>query len=285
MSGSAGVVYLSSLGDRRAGEGPVGRRPGRLRHAATAFEGSAPAPGLTNTTAATRPAARHRHRTTTRPTSPPPPPSRRTPRPRPTQPPGDPVAQTIEEIQGNGATSPLAEQSVITKGVVTAAYPTGGFNGYYLQTPGTGGALDLSTHDTSDGRLRVRRQRRDVPAGRRLPPGHRQGHRVRRDDRADPGRRRRHHADRPGHRPGPRHGRLPGHRREPRVARGHAGRPAGRLHRDRQLLAQPVRRDRPRARHPAAAAVRPTWPSPARPRRPSRPTTPPRRSSSTTAPR
>ena len=34
--------------------------------------------------------------------------------------------------------------------MVTAAYPTGGFNGYYIQTPGTGGSLDPSSHDTSD---------------------------------------------------------------------------------------------------------------------------------------
>ena len=68
----------------------------------------------------------------------------------PSEPPADPVAHSIEEIQGSGATSPLAGQSVITSGVVTAAYPTGGFNGVYLQTPGTGGTLDPGTHDTSD---------------------------------------------------------------------------------------------------------------------------------------
>ena len=68
----------------------------------------------------------------------------------PAEPPADPVAHSIEEIQGSGATSPLAGQSVVTSGVVTAAYPTGGFNGVYLQTPGTGGTLDPGTHDTSD---------------------------------------------------------------------------------------------------------------------------------------
>ena len=41
--------------------------------------------------------------------------------------------------------------TVTTKGKVTAAYPTGGFNGYFIQTPGTGGDLDLATHKASDG--------------------------------------------------------------------------------------------------------------------------------------
>ncbi|HST46692.1 ExeM/NucH family extracellular endonuclease [Jatrophihabitans sp.] len=41
--------------------------------------------------------------------------------------------------------------TVTTTGIVTAAYPDGGFKGYYLQTPGTGGALDLTSHTASDG--------------------------------------------------------------------------------------------------------------------------------------
>ncbi|WP_307865047.1 ExeM/NucH family extracellular endonuclease [Myceligenerans salitolerans] len=58
----------------------------------------------------------------------------------------------IAEIQGTGDTSPLAGQTVTTRGVVTAAYPTGGFNGLYVQTPGTGGdpAAD-PTPGASDG--------------------------------------------------------------------------------------------------------------------------------------
>ena len=67
-----------------------------------------------------------------------------------TEPPGDPVAATIAEIQGTGATSPLAGKPVTTSGVVTAAYPTGGFNGFYLQTAGTGGDIDAATHQASD---------------------------------------------------------------------------------------------------------------------------------------
>jgi predicted extracellular nuclease len=65
-------------------------------------------------------------------------------------PPGDGGEHTIEEIQGTGASSPFAGRTVTTSGVVTASYPTGGFNGFYLQTPGTGGDLDLASHHTSD---------------------------------------------------------------------------------------------------------------------------------------
>lgn len=58
-----------------------------------------------------------------------------------TTPPPDPgqITLPIAEIQGTGNTSPHAEQQVVTTGVVTAVYPTGGFNGFYMQTPGTGG--------------------------------------------------------------------------------------------------------------------------------------------------
>lgn len=56
----------------------------------------------------------------------------------------------IAEIQGTGDTSPKAGTTVTTTGVVTARYATGGFNGFYLQTPGTGGAVDLATHTASD---------------------------------------------------------------------------------------------------------------------------------------
>ncbi|WKK73421.1 hypothetical protein Q0F99_13950 [Rathayibacter oskolensis] len=45
---------------------------------------------------------------------------------------------TIAEIQGTGAASPLVGQTVITTGVVTARYPAGGYNGYVVQTAGTG---------------------------------------------------------------------------------------------------------------------------------------------------
>lgn len=64
--------------------------------------------------------------------------------------PPPPATRTIAEIQGTGAASPFAGQKVTTTGVVTAAYPTGGFNGVYVQTPGSGGATD-ATPGASDG--------------------------------------------------------------------------------------------------------------------------------------
>ncbi|MDJ0349947.1 ExeM/NucH family extracellular endonuclease [Cryobacterium sp. PH29-G1] len=57
----------------------------------------------------------------------------------------------INAIQGTTDTSPLVGATVKTQGIVTAAYPTGGFDGFYLQTAGTGGMIDLGTHDASDG--------------------------------------------------------------------------------------------------------------------------------------
>jgi 5'-nucleotidase len=69
----------------------------------------------------------------------------------PPPPPADSGTKTIAEIQGEGATSPLVGTTVTTTGKVTAAYPTGGFNGYFIQTPGTGGDLDMATHKASDG--------------------------------------------------------------------------------------------------------------------------------------
>ncbi|GAA4902595.1 SpnA family nuclease [Tessaracoccus lubricantis] len=57
---------------------------------------------------------------------------------------------TIAQIQGTGAESALKGQAVTTVGVVTAAYPTGGFNGAFIQTPGTGGTTKTAA-DASDG--------------------------------------------------------------------------------------------------------------------------------------
>jgi 5'-nucleotidase len=62
--------------------------------------------------------------------------------------PAEPIA--ISAIQGTTPETPLAGQTVTTSGVVTATYPSGGFNGYYIQTPGTGGAIDLAAHTASD---------------------------------------------------------------------------------------------------------------------------------------
>ncbi|ODT36635.1 MAG: multifunctional nuclease/2',3'-cyclic-nucleotide 2'-phosphodiesterase/5'-nucleotidase/3'-nucleotidase [Microbacterium sp. 71-36] len=56
----------------------------------------------------------------------------------------------MRDIQGTGATTPYAGTTVTTRGVVTAAYPTGGYNGFFLQTPGTGGDIDVAAHTASD---------------------------------------------------------------------------------------------------------------------------------------
>ncbi|WP_182353217.1 ExeM/NucH family extracellular endonuclease [Flaviflexus huanghaiensis] len=58
----------------------------------------------------------------------------------------DPQSVTIAEIQGPGSSTPLDGQKVTTRGVVTAVYPTGGFNGFYIQTPGTGGEIGNASH-------------------------------------------------------------------------------------------------------------------------------------------
>jgi 5'-nucleotidase len=117
--------------------------------AANDFAGSAAAPGLSNTTSASRSAA---HTNTADNAA-----DFTAGAPTPTKgattdpdPDPDPETVTISEIQGTGAASPLAGKPVITRGVVTASYPTGGFVGYVIQTPGTGGAIDLATHTASD---------------------------------------------------------------------------------------------------------------------------------------
>ncbi|MWV59986.1 ExeM/NucH family extracellular endonuclease [Rathayibacter sp. VKM Ac-2754] len=61
-----------------------------------------------------------------------------TPTPVPTGSPEPAPVVTIAEIQGSGAASPLVGSTVTTTGVVTARYPSGGYNGYVIQTPGTG---------------------------------------------------------------------------------------------------------------------------------------------------
>lgn len=69
------------------------------------------------------------------------------PDPDPDPEPGEVVP--IADIQGTGTASPLVGQTVTTRGVVTATYPTGGYNGLYLQTEGTGADLG-EDHDASD---------------------------------------------------------------------------------------------------------------------------------------
>ncbi|TBN58056.1 ExeM/NucH family extracellular endonuclease [Glaciihabitans arcticus] len=74
-----------------------------------------------------------------------------TPDPEPTDPPVA-VTATIAEIQGSTATSPLVGSTVTTRGIVTANYGSGAgtFNGYVIQTPGTGGAVDFASHTASN---------------------------------------------------------------------------------------------------------------------------------------
>ncbi|WP_052209450.1 ExeM/NucH family extracellular endonuclease [Kocuria sp. ZOR0020] len=66
----------------------------------------------------------------------------------PTTQPGELLS--IAQIQGTGDTTPYLNQTVRTRGVVTAVYATGGLNGFQVQTEGTGGDLG-EDHTASDG--------------------------------------------------------------------------------------------------------------------------------------
>ncbi len=48
------------------------------------------------------------------------------------------VDRTIAEVQGTGDASPLVGSQVVVEGVVTADHRTGGYNGVYVQTAGSG---------------------------------------------------------------------------------------------------------------------------------------------------
>ncbi|ATG50930.1 glutamate--cysteine ligase [Brachybacterium vulturis] len=157
-SGSGGTFALSDAEGALACEGTtcaedpavvdlVGWGP------AATFSGEAPAPGTDNATSVSRIAATGENSTDF---------AAGTPTPGDAapgdggddgggdeQPPGETVEASIADIQGTGAQSPLAGQHVVTEGVVTAVYATGGLNGYVIQTAGSGGALDLSTHTGS----------------------------------------------------------------------------------------------------------------------------------------
>lgn len=171
MSGSQGKVALVSSTTALSGATGIAARDDVIDlvgwGGATHFAGSAPAPATTNATSIARidgaantadNAADFR---TGAPTpegldsdgpSPSPSPTA-TPSPTPTETPSEPEpvpTLSIAEIQGEGDTSPVAGTTVTTTGVVTAHYPTGGYDGYVVQTPGTGGELDLTTHTASD---------------------------------------------------------------------------------------------------------------------------------------
>ena len=110
--------------------------------AATTFEGSAAAPATTNATSVARAAnlADTDQNAADFAAGTPTPQSGAS---TPTDP-GTPTTRTIAEIQGTGAASPLVGDTVTTDGVVTATYPTGGINGYVIQTAGSGGSDDAT---------------------------------------------------------------------------------------------------------------------------------------------
>ncbi|HEX3221949.1 MAG TPA: ExeM/NucH family extracellular endonuclease, partial [Nocardioides sp.] len=150
MSGTGGQVFLA---DKTApldpGTGPIADTDVLdfvgWGSTTTSYEGAAPAPTTTNATSVTRNASGTdtNANNTDFATSNPPTPSACGSACVATPPP-PPVDATIAQIQGSSDTSPLAGRSVVTQGVVTAAYPTGGFFGYVLQTDGTGSGTDAT---------------------------------------------------------------------------------------------------------------------------------------------
>jgi 5'-nucleotidase len=60
------------------------------------------------------------------------------------------VDHTIAEVQGTTDASPLAGSQVVIEGVVTADHSTGGYNGVYVQTAGSGGGAPAAGQ-ASDG--------------------------------------------------------------------------------------------------------------------------------------
>lgn len=138
LRGATGLVTLPEVVDF-VGWGAAGH-----------FAGTAPAPATTNATSVARSAtfANTADNAVDFVAGAPTPVGRGTggtPTPTPT-----PTTATIAEIQGTGDASPLAGTTVTTTGVVTARYATGGYDGYVIQTPGTGGAIDLAAHAASD---------------------------------------------------------------------------------------------------------------------------------------
>nr|WP_221380462.1 ExeM/NucH family extracellular endonuclease [Actinoplanes polyasparticus] len=57
---------------------------------------------------------------------------------------------TIAQVQGAGADTPVANTKVTVEGVVTADHRTGGYNGVYVQTAGTGGDRPVAAGTASD---------------------------------------------------------------------------------------------------------------------------------------
>lgn len=156
MSGSAGQVLLIN-GSSFSGTGNVAGNAGLIDMVGygtgnNTFEGATMGANLSNSTSASRKlqttAGDTDHNGNDFASGAPSPLNSGSSEPDPDPEPG--AAKTIAEIQGTGAASPLVGQNVTTQGIVTATYPTGGFNGLYIQTPGTGGPAD-ATPGASDG--------------------------------------------------------------------------------------------------------------------------------------
>ncbi len=167
MSGSAGVVYLSTevaphgtaTGDVTDDDPRDTRLVDLVGYGSTAgtFEnasgGAGPTPAPSNTTSVSRVGGRDSDDNSDDFTAAAPEPESSgaggtDPEPEPEPEPA--TALSIAEIQGTGFSSGVQGVRVVTTGVVTAAYPTGGVDGLFLQTAGTGGPADL-TSGASDG--------------------------------------------------------------------------------------------------------------------------------------
>nr|MDT0659968.1 ExeM/NucH family extracellular endonuclease [Micromonospora sp. DSM 115978] len=61
------------------------------------------------------------------------------------------ASHTIAQVQGTGDATPLAGTRVTVDGVVTGDHRTGGYNGLYLQTAGTGAGRAVAAGTASDG--------------------------------------------------------------------------------------------------------------------------------------
>ncbi|MFJ6197372.1 ExeM/NucH family extracellular endonuclease [Micromonospora sp. NPDC092111] len=61
------------------------------------------------------------------------------------------VDRSIAEVQGTGSATPLSGTRVTVEGVVTADHRTGGYNGVYVQSVGSGGDRAVAAGTASDG--------------------------------------------------------------------------------------------------------------------------------------
>ena len=152
MSGSNGIVVLAE------GTDPVDPATAGAElvdlvgyGSVPQYEGSGAAPALSNTTSASRDADgadtddNAADLTTGDPT-----PQNSGGDGGPADPPPSSGELSIAEIQGDGDASPVVGETVTTQGVVTATYRTGGIDGLYVQTGGTGRGTD-ATPGASDG--------------------------------------------------------------------------------------------------------------------------------------